>query len=95
MLCCEIEPYLQKSVIAFATILILRPGGVANLFAGDKRMVGFWRKPSNSIVAVMSANGQGGLRQPNEEQLQEDAEGDQERNPIGRLEKDRVHNDGD
>jgi len=54
MLCCEIEPYLQKSVIAFAAIL--RPGGPANLFAGDKRMVGFWRKPSNSIVAVMSAN---------------------------------------
>ena len=54
MLYCEIEPYLQKSVIALAAIL--RPGGPANVFAGDKRMVGFWRKPSNSIVAVMSAN---------------------------------------
>jgi len=54
MLCCEIEPYLQKSAIAF--VAILRPGGPANLFAGDKRMVGFWRKPSNSIVALMSAN---------------------------------------
>ena len=54
MLYCEIEPYLQKSVIAFAAIV--RPGGPANLFAGDNRMVGFWRKPSNSTVAVMSAN---------------------------------------
>ena len=27
MLCCEIEPYFQKSVIAFAAIL--RPGGTA------------------------------------------------------------------
>ena len=64
MLYCEIEPYLQKSVIALAAIL--RPGGPANLFAGDNRMVGFWRKPSTSIVAVMSADAQGRLRQSNE-----------------------------
>jgi hypothetical protein len=64
-------------VIAFAAIL--RSGSAANLFAGDQRMVGFWRKPSNSIVAVMSATAQSGLRQPNEEQFQGAAAGGDER----------------
>jgi hypothetical protein len=56
MLCCEIEPYFQKSVIAFAAIL--RPGGTARA----------------------ASRGRAGV---------------EERNPIGRLEKDCVHNDGD